>query len=147
MTGVVGRVLAIDPGSRRVGVAVSDPSATIAQPLSVIAASPEATLVQRLAALAREEEASELVVGLPRRLDGSLGPEAQAARSLADELRRATGLAVTLVDERLTSAAAERALLSGGVSRARRRQLSDQVAATMILQSFLDSVRLRKARG
>ena len=147
MTGVVGRVLAIDPGSRRVGVAVSDPSATIAQPLSVIAASPEATLVQRLAALAREEEASELVVGLPRRLDGRLGPEAQAARSLADELRRATGLAVTLVDERLTSAAAERALLSGGASRARRRRLSDQVAATMILQSFLDSVRLRKARG
>ena len=143
----MGRVLAIDPGSRRVGVAVSDPSATIAQPLTVIAASPEATLVQRLSALAREEQASELVVGLPRRLDGSLGPEAQAARSLADELRRATGLAVTLVDERLTSAAAERALLSGGASRARRRQLSDQVAATMILQSFLDSVRLRKARG
>ena len=128
-------------------MAVSDPSATIAQPLTVIAASPEATLVQRLAALAREEEASELVVGLPRRLDGSLGPEAQAARSLADELRRATGLAVTLVDERLTSAAAERALLSGGASRARRRQLSDQVAAAMILQSFLESARLRKGRG
>ena len=144
---MVGRVLAIDPGSRRVGVAVSDPSATIAQPLTVLAVSPEATLVERLAALAREEEASELVVGLPRRLDGSLGPEAQAARGLADELRRATGLAVTLVDERLSSAAAERALLSGGVSRARRRQLSDKVAATMILQSFLDSVRLRKARG
>ena len=143
----MGRVLAIDPGSRRVGVAVSDPSATIAQPLTVLAVSPEATLVERLAALAREEEASELVVGLPRRLDGSLGPEAQAARGLADELRRATGLAVTLVDERLSSAAAERALLSGGVSRARRRQLSDKVAATMILQSFLDSVRLRKARG
>jgi len=86
------------------------------------------------------------VVGLPRRLDGGLGPEAKAARTLADELRRATGLEVTLVDERLTSAAAERALLSGGASRARRRQLSDKVAATMILQSYLDSVRLRGSR-
>ena len=143
----MGRVLAIDPGSRRVGVAVSDPSGTIAQPLTVLAAGPEATLVQRLAAVAREQEASDLVVGLPRRLDGSLGPEAQAARALAEELRQATGLAVTLVDERLTSAAAERALLSAGATRSRRRQLSDQVAATMILQSFLDSVRLRRARG
>lgn len=146
MNGVVGRVLAIDPGSRRVGVAVSDPSATIAQPLTVLAANPGATLVERLAGLAREQEATALVVGLPRRLDGGLGPEAKAARTLADELRRATGLEVTLVDERLTSAAAERALLSGGASRARRRQLSDKVAATMILQSYLDSVRLRGSR-
>lgn len=146
MNGVVGRVLAIDPGSRRVGVAVSDPSATIAQPLTVLAAHPGATLVERLARLAREQEAAALVVGLPRRLDGGIGPEAKAARILADELRRATGLEVTLVDERLTSAAAERALLSGGASRARRRQLSDKVAATMILQSYLDSVRLRGSR-
>jgi putative holliday junction resolvase len=146
VNGVVGRVLAIDPGSRRVGVAVSDPSATIAQPLTVLAANPGATLVERLAGLAREQEAIALVVGLPRRLDGGLGPEAKAARTLADELRRATGLVVTLVDERLTSAAAERALLSGGASRARRRQLSDKVAATMILQSYLDSVRLRGSR-
>lgn len=146
MNGVVGRVLAIDPGSRRVGVAVSDPSATIAQPLTVLAAHPGATLVERLAGLAREQEATALVVGLPRRLDGRLGPEAKAARTLADELHRATGLEVTLVDERLTSAAAERALLSGGASRARRRQLSDKVAATMILQSYLDSVRLRGSR-
>ncbi len=146
MNGVVGRVLAIDPGSRRVGVAVSDPSATIAQPLTVLAANPGATLVERLAALAREQEAIALVVGLPRRLDGGIGPEAKAARILADELRRATGLEVTLVDERLTSAAAERVLLSSGASRARRRQLSDKVAATMILQSYLDSIRLRGSR-
>lgn len=135
---LVARVLAVDPGTRRVGVAVSDPTGTIAQPLTVLPAEPAGSLPERLAALAREHEASELVVGLPRRMDGSLGPEAREARALADRLRLASGLGVTLVDERLTSAAAERALLAGGLSRARRRQLSDQVAAALILQTYLD---------
>jgi len=137
----VGRTLAVDPGSRRLGVAVSDPTGTIAQPLTVVSAQPSNTLIERLAALTREQEATALVVGLPRRLDGRLGPEAEAARRLADQLRRATGLKVTMVDERLSSAAAERALLSTGASRARRRRLSDQVAAALILQSFLDSAK------
>jgi putative holliday junction resolvase len=135
--------MAVDPGSRRVGVAVSDPTGTIAQPLSAVPAAPAETLVGRLAALAREQEAARLVVGLPRRLDGGQGPEAKAARALADELRRATGLPVTLVDERLTSVAAERALLATGASRARRRQLSDQVAAALILQTHLDAEKRR----
>jgi putative Holliday junction resolvase len=135
----MGRILAVDPGSRRVGVAVSDPTATIAQPLGSVPAEPASTLVERLAGLAREQEATHLVVGLPRRMDGGQGPEAKAARALAEELRRASGLPVTLVDERLTSVAAERALLATGASRARRRQLSDQVAAALILQSYLDA--------
>src|SRR5262245_58411324 len=139
----MGRILAVDPGSRRVGVAVSDPTGTIAQPLTVLSAHPADTLIERLTTLTREQEATALVVGLPRRLDGRLGPEAEAALGLADQLRRATGLEVTMVDERLTSAAAERALLSSGASRARRRRLSDQVAAALILQTFLDSARPR----
>jgi putative Holliday junction resolvase len=137
----MGRVLAVDPGSLRVGIAVSDPTGTIAQPLTTIPAEPAATLVERLVALAREQEAEGLVVGLPRRMDGGQGPEARAARALAQELRRAAGVPVTLVDERLTSVAAERALLAGGASRARRRELSDQVAAALILQSYLDGAR------
>jgi putative Holliday junction resolvase len=119
-------------------VAISDPTGTIAQPLTSVPAEPAASLVARVAALAAEREAERLVVGLPRRMDGSLGPEAAAARALAHGLRRATGLPVSLVDERLTSVAAERALLAGGASRARRRQLSDQVAAALILQTYLD---------
>jgi putative holliday junction resolvase len=133
--------MAVDPGSRRVGVAVSDPTGTIAQPLAAVAAEPAETLPERLADLAREQQATRLVVGLPRRLDGGQGPEAKAARALAAQLRRASGLTVTLVDERLTSVAAERALLAGGASRARRRELSDQVAAALILQSYLDAER------
>ena len=119
-------------------MAISDPSGTIAAPLTSLPAEPAETLVTRLVALAREQDARSLVVGLPRRLDGSQGPEARAARALAEELRRSSGLPVTMVDERLTSVAAERALLATGTRRARRRELSDRVAAALILQSHLD---------
>lgn len=132
------RVLAVDPGSRRVGIAVSDPTGTIAQPLPTVAAEPYETLVSRLAALAGEKEAARIVVGLPRRLDGSYGPEAKAARELAAALRHASGLPVELVDERLTTVAAERAMISGGMKRAKRRATIDGVAATLLLQSHLD---------
>jgi putative Holliday junction resolvase len=132
-------VLAIDPGSKRIGLAVSDPLGLIAQPLTQIPAEPAETLSSRLAKLARELEAESMVVGLPRRMDGSSGPEARAARELAARLREDTGLAVTLVDERLTSVAAEKALLAAGHRRSRRRDLADAVAAALILQTYLES--------
>ena len=142
----MGRVLAVDPGTQRVGLALSDASATIAQPLTTIPAEPLASLPERLAEQAMRYEASELVVGLPRRMDGGLGPEAVEARALAGRLRRLTGLPVTLVDERLTSVAAERALLATGTRRSRRRELSDRVAAALILQTYLDSAARRASR-
>ena len=132
------RVLAVDPGSKRVGIAVSDPTGTIAQALPTVAAEPHDTLPSRLAALAKEKDAARIVVGLPRRMDGSFGPEANAARELAAALRDASGLPVELVDERLTTAAAERAMISGGVRRAKRRLAIDGVAAALLLQSHLD---------
>ena len=130
--------MAVDPGSVRVGIAVSDPLGIVAQPHSTVAAEPRDTLARRLADLARSLDAEELVVGLPYRMDGSEGPEAKAARVLAQELRRRSRLPVSLVDERLTSVAAERALLAGGKRRRDRRRLSDQVAAALILQTHLD---------
>ena len=133
----MGRVLAVDPGSKRVGVAVSDPTGTIAQALATVPAEPRDTLARRLAELARGQEASSIVVGLPRRMDGSEGPEAKAARSLAGELRQG-GFPVELVDERLTTVAAERAMIEGGARRDKRRASVDQVAATLLLQSHLD---------
>lgn len=129
----------MDPGTRRVGLAVSDPTGTIAQPLATLDAEPQATLPERLAGVAREHEAVRIVVGLPRRMDGSFGPEAKAARALADAVRKASRLPVELVDERLTTAQAERAMISGGVRRARRRATIDGVAATLLLQSHLDA--------
>jgi putative Holliday junction resolvase len=132
------RVLAVDPGTKRVGLALSDPTGTIAQPLTTIGAEPRGTLAARLADLAREKDASKIVVGLPRRMDGSLGPEAKAARRLATELREASRLPVELVDERLTTAAAEKALLEEGVRREKRRASIDRVAAALLLQAHLD---------
>lgn len=132
-------MLAVDPGSRRVGLAVSDPTATIAQPLATLDAEPRETLAERVAETARRNEARRIVVGLPRQLDGSIGDAARSARVLAGELRKASRLPVELVDERLTTALAERSMIAGGVRRSRRRATIDQVAATLLLQSHLDS--------
>jgi putative pre-16S rRNA nuclease len=134
-------VLAVDPGSRRVGLAVSDPSGTIAQPLATLDAEPLDTLPERLAGIAGQYEVTRIVVGLPRRLDGSFGPEAKAARALADAVRKTSRLPVELVDERLTTAQAERSMIAGGVRRARRRATIDGIAATLLLQSHLDRKR------
>ena len=135
------RVLAVDPGSKRVGIAVSDPTGTIAQPLTTIDAEPPETLAARLAELAAAHEAKRIVVGLPRRLDGSHGPAAKAARELADSMRKASGLPVELVDERLTTVAAERSMLAAGARRAKRHATVDRVAAALLLQSHLDRQR------
>jgi putative Holliday junction resolvase len=94
-----------------------------------------------LAQIAKAQEASRIVVGLPLRLDGRHGPEAKAAQELAGRLRTASGLPVELVDERLTTAAAEKSLIAGGVRREKRRMSIDGVAATLLLQGHLDSKR------
>lgn len=135
-------MLAVDSGSKRVGLAISDPTGTIAQALTTVPAEPHDTLVARLAGIAAQNDATRIVVGLPRRMDGSFGPEARAARALADELRTASHLPVELVDERLTTAAAEKSLLAGGVRRDKRRASIDRVAATLLLQSHLDRRRV-----
>jgi putative Holliday junction resolvase len=143
--------MAVDPGSKRVGLALSDPTGTIAQALATIPAEPGDTLAPRLAEIAKSRDAQRIVVGLPLRLDGTHGPEAAAARRLAHSLRQATGLPVEMVDERLTTAAAERSLIAGGVRRAKRRLSVDRVAATLLLQGHLDgrarAGSIRKARG
>jgi putative Holliday junction resolvase len=131
----------VDPGTKRVGLAVSDPTGTIAQALATIPAEPMRSLAARVADIARERDAGAIVVGLPRRMDGSFGPEAKAARELAAEIRRESKLPVELVDERLTTAAAERSLLEGSVRREKRRASIDRVAATLLLQSHLDRKR------
>lgn len=135
------RVLAVDPGTKRVGVAVSDPSGTIAQALATVPAEPQDTLADRLAGIAREQEAGRIVVGLPRRMDGSEGPEAKSARALAEALRHSAKVPVELLDERLTTVAAERSMIDAGARRSKRREIVDQVAATLLLQSHLDRKR------
>jgi putative Holliday junction resolvase len=135
---VTGRALGLDPGKRRIGVAVSDPSRTIASPLRFIDTK-VADVEQLLRDICAEYEVTVVVVGLPLNLDGSEGASAKAARDLAEVVHEATGLEVQLQDERFTSVTAEAALIEGGVTRKSRKEKRDQVAAAVMLQSFLDT--------
>lgn len=134
----LGRLLGLDHGRRRIGVAVSDEGQSIAFPLkSVTSTRTLAGVVEQLRSILRDYDIRALVVGLPLNMDNSEGPQATAARRFGDALAKTLNLPVVYHDERLTSAAAEEALLSADLSREKRRARRDAVAAQMILQSFL----------
>lgn len=130
-----GRVLGLDYGHKRVGIAVSDATRVVAQPLEVVTRSSAAARVRELC---QEYEISLIVVGLPTSLSGTEGPAAEAARRFGAEIALATRLPVAFVDERFTSSTAEKAMIEAGVKRRKRRQGVDKVAASVILQGFLD---------
>ena len=132
-----GRILAIDPGERRIGVAAADLGLRVAIPLTTIEGGPDA--VEAVARLVEEEGARALVVGLPLSLSGALGPQAQRAQALAGALAQRLGVPVLTWDERLTSAEARRRLSGGG--RRRDKRDVDALAAAIILQAYLDSQR------
>lgn len=133
--------MALDIGTVRIGVALSDPSGRIAMPLTTVAARPATPALHQIRALAIEHGVEAIVVGLPIELDGTAGATVRTTRRVAEQVRRITGLVVHEWDERLTSVAAERALIDADVRRQKRRGLVDQVAATMILQGWLDNRR------
>lgn len=133
------RLLGIDPGERRIGIAVSDPGRSIASPAGAIERGDPAETLWRIGDAARRHEAAGIVVGLPLNMDGSEGPAARSARGFADSLRAALNLPVFLWDERLTTAEADRFLKSAGLSRRKRSLRVDGIAAQRILQSYLDS--------
>jgi putative Holliday junction resolvase len=137
---MMGRVIALDHGSDRVGVAVSDPLRISAQPHSTLDAASD-RLMEDIRNLASELDVELVVVGLPVSLDGTEGPSAAAARRFAAEVGVATGLDVELVDERFTSKIAERAMIEAGTRRRDRRERRDRVAAAVFLQSYLDGHR------
>jgi putative Holliday junction resolvase len=133
------RALGIDLGSKRIGVALSDSAGSMATPFEVVPRSGDrARDHRRIADLAAEAEAEVLVVGLPLSLDGTDGPAATAARAEALELAAATGLAVELWDERLTTVSADRQLLALDLDAPARRKVVDKVAASIMLQAWLD---------
>jgi putative Holliday junction resolvase len=132
-------VLGFDVGSVRVGLAASDPSDTLASMVATLRANGGDALWRAVGAVILERGCTRIVVGLPRRMDGGEGPAAGSARRFADEARRRTGLPVEMWDERLTTVEAERTLIARGVRRERRRQMIDGVAATVMLQSWLDA--------
>jgi putative pre-16S rRNA nuclease len=135
------RVLGVDLGSRRIGLACSDPTGTIARPLMVLERSGDpAADHAAIVRTARGEEACRIVVGLPLSLSGRDGPAALLVRAEVDDLRVAAGpnLVVDMQDERMTTVTAERDLITAGLRRRRRREIRDSVAAAVMLQSYLD---------
>jgi len=136
------RALGVDLGERRIGLALSDPSRTVASPLDVLRRSGDPVADRRaIVEVARAEGAGVVVVGLPLSLSGRHGPAAQAAVQEAEALRAIAGdIEVVLHDERLTTVTAERALGEARMKRAARRQVVDKVAAAVMLQSWLERV-------
>jgi len=133
--------MALDVGDVRIGVALSDETGTLASGLVTLKAVGPRKDAQALAALAREHGVGEVVVGLPLRLDGSLGSQAEKVVAFAERLRRVLRLPVVTRDERLTSVAAGERLAEAGVKRRQRKARLDQAAATLILQEHLDERR------
>ena len=134
------RFLGIDYGTKRIGLAVSDPDATIASPLRTIQSRGDAGQdAMAVAAVAREYEVDELVVGLPLNMDGTEGEQAKICRTFGEALQRETGLPVSYCDERLSSFAADELLRPAELTRKKKKARRDRIAAQITLQSFLDA--------
>ena len=134
------RILAIDHGSKRIGIAVSDELKMIAQPLEFILAEPADKFMARLKVLISEKEVELILVGMPRNMDGTYGPAAVKVQEFVAELKGAVTVPIKLWDERLTSAQANRVLIQGNVRRDKRKEKVDKMAAAILLQSYLDSL-------
>lgn len=137
----VSRLLALDLGEKRIGVARSDALGWTAQPCeTLIRVGPKKDLIA-IARLVREHEIDEIIIGLPLTLEGEEGPSAQSARAFSEQLAAHLGEAtpITLWDERLTTVQAERVMIAGGARRSRRKEKIDSLAAVLILQNVLDA--------
>ncbi len=132
------RLLGLDVGEARVGVALSDPAGVTAQPLETVPRDDKAA--ERIAEIAREAGAETLVVGLPLRMDGTEGKQVELVRDFAESLAARLEVPLEYVDERLTTREAEAVLVQGGVKRGRKKEASDRLAAALILRTYMDSL-------
>ena len=137
------RIMAIDYGDARTGVAVSDPTGSLAGQTFLIKSRKEDVVLSELVRLAKEQGAEELVMGYPRNMDGTLGPRAEKYAAFADRLREASGLPVVLWDERRTTVDAHRILGDHGVRAKKRKDKVDAVAAALILEGYLEYKRIQ----
>ena len=135
---IVRRVMGLDFGQARIGVAISDELGLLAHPFETIPAARLDAAAKRIAQIAREKDVERVILGLPRHMNGELGTAAAAAEAFAEKLRPLLNCPVTMWDERLTTTAANRALRDAGQKTRQTRGIVDQVAAQMILQGYLD---------
>ncbi|MDE6601655.1 MAG: Holliday junction resolvase RuvX [Lachnospiraceae bacterium] len=136
------RIMGLDLGSKTVGVAISDPLLITAQGIEIIRRKEENKLRQTLArieVLIEEYEVDRIVLGLPKNMNDTLGERAEFSLAFKDKLERRTGLPVVMWDERLTTVAADKAMMEAGIRRENRKDYVDKVAACLILQGYLDS--------
>jgi putative Holliday junction resolvase len=135
--------MALDVGGRRIGVALSDTTRVLASPLTTLRAEPRERALSEIAALVRRHEVAEVVVGLPLTLSGEVGPQAHLVQLFVEQLKGVLDAPIHMFDERLTTVAAERMMLDLGMKPEQRKARIDEVAASIILQDFLDSTRSR----
>jgi putative Holliday junction resolvase len=133
------RTLAIDHGTVRIGLAISDELGIIANPLEFVPAEPLTAALERICKVAAEKQVTLMLVGMPRNMDGSYGPAAEKVRVFIASLKTVTTIAIKTWDERLTSAQANRYLIQANVRREDRKQKVDKTAAAILLQSYLDA--------
>jgi putative holliday junction resolvase len=136
-----GRILALDVGERRIGVALSDLSRTLATPYITIHATPVHIFFKKLSQIIRQEDVCQIVVGLPISLNGQEGPQAQRIRAFIETLAAQVTLPIATCDERYTSAEAERIMIEAGLRPEQRKARIDEVAASIILQDYLTTLR------
>ncbi|HMJ06222.1 MAG TPA: Holliday junction resolvase RuvX [Chthoniobacterales bacterium] len=137
---IVRRILGVDFGRARIGVAISDELGLLAHPVETVPGARVEAAAKRIAQIAREKDVERVVLGLPRHMNGELGTAAEEATAFAEKLRPLLNCPVVMWDERLTTSAANRALRDGGQKTRHTRGIVDQVAAQMILQGYLDSM-------
>jgi len=133
-----GRILGIDPGEKRIGLALSDPLGITAQGLSTLTIKDRTEAVERIAGIIRDKKVNLVVMGFPLNMDGSAGLQAERARKMGTEIEEKSGVPVVYRDERLTSLQAEKVLLKADLSRGKRKSKIDLLAAQLILQSYLN---------
>ncbi len=138
------RILGVDLGEKRIGLALSDPLGFTAQGLETLLVKNKKGIPADLAEICKNHVVREIVIGLPVNMNGSFGPKAQEVQALIPLLEKATGVPVHAWDERLTSRQAGRLMVEQGISRQKQRKHSDRLAATLILQNYLESIRSRK---
>jgi putative Holliday junction resolvase len=143
-----GRVMALDVGERRIGVAASDADGILASPLTIVAEADETEAVKRVAVLVQEQQAIRVIVGLPRSLDGSLGVQAERVIAFVQKLNKTIIVPLEFRDERFTTFTAQQLLRSGGKKRDRKNKpFYDAAAAAILLQSYLDEKRVDGDHG
>jgi putative Holliday junction resolvase len=139
---IVARILAVDYGEKRIGLAVSDELGITASPLMTLVRRSDDETVRQIAQLASKLRVTQIVVGLPRRTDAQEGEMERKVKAFAEKLRQEVSVPVVLFDERFTTRIAEQVLLEADLSRRKRKQVRDRLAAVILLQSFLEAQRM-----